>query len=70
MGSLLEISLSPPDLFILAVCGLFIIQSFFFSFLGPHLQHMKVPRLGVKIELQMPAYATATQDLSHISDLH
>ena len=27
-------------------------QSFFFSFLGPHLQHMEVPRLGVESETQ------------------
>jgi len=31
-----------------------------FLFLGLHLQHMEVPRLGVKSELQLPAYATAT----------
>ena len=33
---------------------------------------MEVPRLGVKLELQLPAYATATatQDPSHICDLH
>ena len=31
---------------------------------------MEVPRLGVESDLQMPAYATATQDLSHICDLH
>ena len=33
---------------------------------------MKVPRLGVKLELQLLAYAiaTATPDLSHICDLH
>ena len=33
---------------------------------------MKVPRLGVKSELQLQAYttATATQDPSHICDLH
>ena len=33
---------------------------------------MKVPRLGVKSELQLPAQvtATATLDLSHICDLH
>ena len=45
---------------------------FFFFFLGPHLWHMKVPRLGVKSELQLPAYAeaTATQDPSHICDPH
>ena len=33
---------------------------FFFFFLGLHLQHMEVPRLGVKLELQLPAYTTAT----------
>ena len=28
---------------------------FFFLFLGPHLQPMEVPRLGVESELQLPA---------------
>ena len=39
-------------------------------FLGPHPQHMGVPRLGVKLELQLPAYTTApaTPDLIHICD--
>ena len=43
-----------------------------FCFLGLHLQHMKVPRLGVVSELQLQAYttATATQDLSWVCDLH
>ena len=53
-----------PDLFFV----------FFFSFLGPHLQHMEVPRLGVQWELQPPvnatATATATPDPSHICKLH
>ena len=33
---------------------------------------MEVPRLGVKLELQLLAYATvmATPDLSHICKLH
>ena len=33
---------------------------------------MEVPRLGVKAELELPAYttATATQDPSHICNLH
>ena len=48
--------------------------SFFFSccFLGLHLRHMEVPKLGVQLELQLPAHATATamQDPSHIDDLH
>ena len=45
---------------------------FFFVFLGPHPQHMEVPRLGVELELQLPAYPTATAmpDLSLICDLH
>ena len=34
----------------------------FFSFLGPHAQHMEVPRLRVGSELQLPSYATATPD--------
>ena len=34
---------------------------FFFFFLGPHMQHMKVPRLGGELELlQLLPYATAT----------
>ena len=31
--------------------------SFFFVFLGPHPQHMEVPRVGVEAELQLPATA-------------
>ena len=40
--------------------------------LGQHLWHMEVPRLGVELQLQLPAYTTATaaQDPSHICDLH
>ena len=43
-----------------------------FLFLGPHLGHMKVPRLEVESEPQLSAYATATamQDPSHIRDLY
>ena len=51
--------------------------SFFLSFLlacslRSHLWHMEFPRLGVKLELQLPAYTTAiaTWDPSHICDLH
>ena len=44
----------------------------FILFLGPHPQHMEVPRLGVELELLQLAYttATATQDLSHVCNLH
>ena len=38
----------------------------FFAFLGPHLQHVEVPRLGVEIR----ATTTATQDPSHVCNLH
>ena len=47
---------------------------FFWHFLLLHLQHGEVPRLGVQSDLQLPAYATATatatQDLSHVCNLH
>ena len=33
----------------------FLLFLFVFIFLGPHLWHMEVPRLGVKLELQLPA---------------
>ena len=39
------------------------VTSFLFvclHFLGLHLRHTEVPRLGVKSELQLPAYTTAT----------
>ena len=44
----------------------------FLPFLGLPLWHMEVPRLGVKSELQLPAYATvtATPDPSCIYNLH
>ena len=32
---------------------------FFFSLIGPHPKYMEVPRLGVELELQLPAYTTA-----------
>ena len=35
-------------------------MAFLFVFLGLHPQHMEVPRLGVKLELELPAYTTAT----------
>ena len=46
-------------------------ENFFVCFLGLHPWHMEVPRLGVKLELQLLAYttATATLDLSYLSNL-
>ena len=65
---------------------LFLFLSYFLSFLSSfllsfsfwlframlHLQHMEVPRPGVELELQLPAYAIAiaTWDLSWICYLH
>ena len=45
---------------------------FFLFFLGSHLRHMEVLRLGVELELQLLAYATATAipDLSRICKIH
>ena len=37
-----------------------LVSSRFIFFLGPNLCHMKVLRLGIKLELQLKAYATAT----------
>ena len=48
MRPLLEVMLTSPLFF-------YFIYSFILSFLGLHLQHMEVPRLGVKSELQPPA---------------
>ena len=39
---------SHPSLFIIQSCFFSFFFSLFFVFLGPHQQHMEVPRLGVK----------------------
>ena len=45
---------------------------YLWGFLGPHPRHMEILRLGVETDLQLPAYATATatQDPSHVFNLH
>ena len=45
---------------------------FFFFFFGLHPWHMEVPRIEVKLELQLPVYTTAieTRDPYRICDLH
>ena len=43
---------------------------FFVCFLGLYLKHMEIPRLGVESGLQLPVYATATPDQSHVFHLH
>ena len=51
----------------------YLLNIIFFCFiLGPQLQHMEAPRLEVEMELQLPAYttATATQAPSGDCDLH
>ena len=53
-------------------CGSVFIYVFMylFCFLGLHLWHMEVLRLGDKLELQLLAYVTAIQDPSRFCDLH
>ena len=48
-----------------------VVHDFFVLFLGPQLQHMEVPRLGLKSELQLLTYTTATAmpDPNHFCDL-
>ena len=62
---------APPG-FYANVFFLSFFEFFNFLFLGLNLQLMEVPRLGVESELQPPAYATATatQDPSHVCNLH
>ena len=49
---------------------LLLLLLFGFFFLGPYPWHVEVPRLGVKLELQLPAYTTAAQDPSRVCLLH
>ena len=53
------------------LCGKYTCK-FFFFFLHLHLQHMEVPRLVLKSELQLPAYTTAmaTLDVSLFCNLY
>ena len=57
-----------------SLSGYFLKKSFFFFFLGPLVWHMEVPfpRLGIELELQLPAYNTATamEDPSSVCHLH
>ena len=50
---------------------IFFVCLFLVLFLWLCLRHVEVPGLGIRPELQLPAYATATAtlDLSHICDL-
>ena len=45
---------------------------YYYCFLGPHSWHMEVPRIGVELELQLLANATATATLDprRVCDLH
>ena len=56
-------------MYITLAIAFFLFLSFFLSF-GLHPWQMEIPRLGVKLDLQLPATAIATLDLSCIYDLH
>ena len=47
------------DLQIFSLLWVVFSHSFFFFFLGLHPWHVEVPRLGVELELELPAYTTA-----------
>ena len=59
-------------LVVIGYLHIFSLFFFFFVLLGLHPWHMEVPRLGFELELQLPAYTTATAmpDPSHICSLH
>ena len=59
-GTLTVISDCPYFRLSRKVSGIALPTSFFPPILGLHLLHMEVPRLGVELELQLPAYTTAT----------
>ena len=63
-------TLKPALLPCLTTCSNILL--FFSCLLGPHLWHMDVPRRGVKSELQLSAYttATATLDPSRVCNPH
>ena len=69
-GSLALIKGEALDMFVCLFIYLFIYV--FGSLLRPYPQHMEVPRLGVDLKLQLPAYATATapRDPNLVCDLH
>ena len=75
LNQLHPITGTPRDYGYFLFCGLHfkILLHYFFIivFLGLHLGHMEVPRLGVKLELWLPAYARATArpDPSCVCDL-
>ena len=61
-------------LFLSMKCSFYISGFFnlnFNIFLGLYPEHMEVPRLGAELELQLPAYTTATAmpGPSHVRDL-
>ena len=69
----LQLGFNPwPRNFYMLWCIKKVFWFFFLFFLGLHLRHMEVPRLGIKSELQLLVYATATamRDLSHVCNLH
>ena len=54
----------PPSTVVLHPCQLLALSPFLL--LGLHSGHVEVPRLGVRLELQLLATATATPDLSRL----
>ena len=63
---------SPPNIAYTIIYCCSLRTLFFFLFLWPHPWQKEVPKLGIKLELQLKAYATvrATLELSHICDIY
>ena len=59
-------------LFVVVVVVVVVFAFIIIFFLGLPLGHMKAPSLGVELELQLPAYITATAilDPGRVCDLH
>ena len=60
------------EIFSLFSLSFYLFIYLFFVFAGPHPRHMKIPRLWVTSEWQLPAYTTVivTRDPSLFCDLH
>ena len=72
---MLHLGIVDLDYWVLWYLGQVYHLCFFFVvvvYLELHPQHMKVPRLGVELAPQLPAYTTttATWDLNRVCDLH
>ena len=69
---MLSLEIYESTVFLLLLLLMVVVVFLFVCFLGLHPRHPEVSRLGIKSELQQPAYITdiATQDPSLVCGLH